>query len=154
MTVTTDIGHTFIHPNGRDSSTIDFFFLYKQKCEQKVVKICGRTDFIENVLDHYPVTLSYVLDFTKSEPKDIQYSSFLRINWKKVDKDDYVKNITSKLDEFETKMNLISDLNERVHEKNSVIIESAKECVPLRKRMQRKPKLKVMTPSIKEKCIL
>ena len=40
-------------------------------------------------------------------------------------------------------------LNERVHEINSVLIESAKECVPPRKRMQRKPKLKVMTPTIK-----
>ena len=89
-----------------------------------------------------------MLDFTKSEPKDNQYSSSLRINWKKVDKDDYVKNVTSKLDKSETKKN-ISDLNERVHEINSVLVESAKEFVLLRKKMKRKPKLKVGTPTIK-----
>ena len=40
------------------------------------------------------------------------------------------------------------DLNEKVNKINSVLVESAKSCVPPIKKKQRKPKLKVMTPTI------
>ena len=112
---------------GEIPQQLTFFYINKNVNRKSLKSVEERTDFIENVSDHYLVTLSYVLDFTKSEPKDDQSSSSLRINWKKVDKDDYVKNITRKLDKSETKMNLISDLNERIHEINSVLIKSAKE---------------------------
>lgn len=143
--VTKNSGFTFVHPNGRDASSIDFF-LYKQKSEHKIIKIT-RLDIIENVSDHYPVALSYELDFTKSKPEDNQCTSSLRVNWKKVDKSQYVQNIICNLNKANTKIDML-DLNERVHKINSVLIESAKSCVPPIKKKQRKPKLKVMTPTI------
>ena len=88
-------GFTFVHPNGRDTSAIDFF-LYKQRCSQKGVKIT-RSNIIENVSDHYPVALSYELDFTRSKPKDNQCTNSLRVNWKKVDKKQYEQNVACNL---------------------------------------------------------
>ena len=138
-------GFTFVHPNGRDTSAIDFF-LYKQKCSQKVVKIT-RSDIIENVSDHYPVALSYELDFTRSKPKDNQCTNSLRINWKKVDKKQYEQNVACNLSKANVNTDSL-DLNEKVNKINSVLVESAKSCVPPIKKKQRKPKLKVMTPTI------
>ncbi|MEW8548792.1 MAG: endonuclease/exonuclease/phosphatase family protein, partial [Candidatus Thiodiazotropha sp.] len=143
--VTKDIGHTFIHPNGRDASSINYF-LYKQKNEHKVVKIV-RSDFIENVSDHYPVALSYELDFTRSEPENKACVSNYRVNWKKLDKNQYKQNVECKLNEAVMQTESM-DLNDRVQVINSILVESAKDCVRQNKKRKRKPKLKVMTPAI------
>ena len=45
---TKDTGFTFVHPNGRDSSSIDYF-LYEQKRSHKAAKIT-ESDIIENVI--------------------------------------------------------------------------------------------------------
>ena len=49
---------TFIHPNGKDVSTIDFF-LYKSFMEEKVLDINRKTEYLGNVSDHYPVSIVY-----------------------------------------------------------------------------------------------
>ena len=143
--VTKDSGFTFVHPNGRDISSIDFF-LYKQRSSHKVLKIT-RSDIIESVSDHYQVALSFELDFTRSKPEDTQCISSVRVNWKKVDKKQYVQNIVCNLNKDSTNIDSLN-LNERVYKINSVLVESAKSCAPPNKKKQRKPKFRVMTPTI------
>lgn len=143
--VTKDTGYTFIHPNGRDVSSIDFF-LYKQKNLHKVIKI-SRLDFMENVSDHYPVSLSYKFEFIRSKPEDSRCTGSFRMNWKKVDKNQYVENTLRRLNKADVQIDSMN-LSEKVTMINSVLVESAKDCAPLNRRKQRKPKLKVMTPTI------
>ncbi|MCG7875776.1 MAG: reverse transcriptase domain-containing protein [Candidatus Thiodiazotropha endolucinida] len=146
--VTKDTGHTFIHPNGRDSSTIDFF-LYKQCFEQNVIQISRQSELSENVSDHYPVTLSCKMDLTKSDLGDrvTSNSSTVRINWKRVDKEQYKSIIDRKISNCPPEKK-IKNLNETTQTINTILLDSAKECAPQKKSKQKKPKLKVMTPTI------
>lgn len=52
------LGSTFIHPNGSDSSAIDFF-LYQLKDQDKIIEI-KKLDVIGNVSDHYPLKLTTI----------------------------------------------------------------------------------------------
>lgn len=146
---TKDSGHTFIHPNGKDCSAIDYF-LYKECNENRMLNIF-KGDYIENVSDHHPVTMTLstqLPDPSKSSVKPcLETVSTNRINWDKVDKQQYARNVSNKL----SNLNIIpgsDNLNDVVHTINNVLTESAKDCVPTRKRRQRKPKLKVMNVDI------
>ena len=48
---------TFIHPNGKDSSTIDYF-LHSPQMQAKVENIIRKDDYMANVSDHYPVEMT------------------------------------------------------------------------------------------------
>ena len=48
--------HIFIHPNGKDVSTIDFF-LFKTHMTDNVLLITRKNDYHGNISDHYPVSL-------------------------------------------------------------------------------------------------
>ena len=79
--------------------------------------------------DHYPVALSYELDFTRSKPKDNQCTNSFRVNWKKVDKKQYEQNVACNLSKANVNTDSL-DLNEKVNKINSVLVESAKSYVP------------------------
>ena len=106
-----------------------------------------RSDIIENVSDHYPVALSYELDFARSKPKNNQCTNSFRVNWKKVDKKKYEQNIACNLSKANVNTDSL-DLNKKSKQnKLSLSGECKKLCPPIKKK-QRKPKLKVMTPTI------
>lgn len=64
--VTKEIGHTFVHANTIYFSSIDVF-LYNRQIEEKMVKIIINEGNAGNVSDHYSLTATFLLDFTKSQ---------------------------------------------------------------------------------------
>ena len=75
--------HTFIHPNGKDVSTIDFF-LFKTHMTDNVLLITRRDDYHGNISDHYQVSLKLRTTITKKKTKkSVKKVKTGRINWKK-----------------------------------------------------------------------
>lgn len=139
--------HTFTHPNGKDTSTIDFF-LYKQKLDQRVLRIERCENLSENVSDHYPVSMTVNLKYDKIKIKTIFTSNqTTRVDWKKIDKEQYASNVAEKI-RTEVIVMETENLDNVIHKLNSIMTEGAKECNPERRKRRKKPKLKVMTPEI------
>ena len=67
--VTRYTDHTLIHPNGKDTSTIDFF-LYKQRTKENIISINRLEKYMENVSDHYPISLTMKLKLEKNYNKN------------------------------------------------------------------------------------
>ena len=84
--MTRNTEHTFIHPNGKDSSTIDFF-LYKQRTDKSITKIERVESYSESVSDHYPVSMTMNVNFKKRSLKATSsIKTVTRIKWNSVDK--------------------------------------------------------------------
>ena len=66
--VTRYIDHTFIHPDGKDTSTIDIF-LYKQRTEEKIISINRLEKYMENVSDHYRMSQTIKLKLERTKIK-------------------------------------------------------------------------------------
>ncbi|MCG8048993.1 MAG: hypothetical protein N0E48_25890, partial [Candidatus Thiodiazotropha endolucinida] len=90
--------YTFIHPNGKDSSTIDFF-LYKQRMDHRVMQIKRQENLDENVSDHYPVSMTVNLKYEKIKKKTVSITNQIstRVNWNKIDKEQYASKAAEKL---------------------------------------------------------
>jgi len=144
------LGSTFIHPNGSDSSAIDFF-LYQFKDQDKIIEI-KKLDVIGNVSDHYPLKLTIQFDHSKQEYGTKQDGDkrmpSTRINWDKIDKNKYQKSIELKLTEVNLELNNIGDISSTLENLNNIIIEAAENVNPKRKHGHRKPKLQVMNEAI------
>ena len=140
---------TFIHPNGKDTSIIDFF-LYKQRTEENIISINRLEKYMENVSDHYPISLTMKLKLEKTIIKTTSKSAnnrVTRINWNKVDKQQYACSAANKLLNTDSVINSM-DLKKIVYTINKLLTDSAKECYPDRKKGIKKPKLKVINPDI------
>ena len=137
---------TFVHPNGKDASTIDFF-LYTQITVDKIV-LLDRLEYIENVSDHYPVSLTLELKLIRTKPKPISTCGLVsRVNRKKVKKQQYAAIASSKLLHAKPALD-DTNLNKTFQDINKILRDSTKECIPAKKRNNKKPKLKVMSPAI------
>lgn len=145
---TRSTGFTFTHPNGRDTSIIDFF-LYKQKLDQRIIQIIRQENLAENVSDYYPVYMRINLkhDLIEKNPNSPKNQTY-KINWNKIDKEQYTSIAARRLLNSDTELNMPENLDKAVHELNCILTESAKECIPEKKKRRKKPKLKVMTPAI------
>ena len=138
---------TFIHPNGKDTSTIDFF-LFKNHMTDNIIHISRRDDYNGNVSDHYPVCLKMKAILTKKKTvKSTNKLKSKRINWKKVDITQYQSHISDKLSEARKDI-ICSDANKSAAAITSVMVESAKLCLPEVKTKSQKSKLKANSPKI------
>ena len=144
--VTKDVGHTFIHANGKDTSAIDFF-LYKESNETKVLNI-SKGDYSENVSDHYPVKMTVSVNFNMAVVKpNKKVGQSARIKWSKVDKEQYSAKVNGKLDQVCYKLESLNP-DDTVKTINNILTTSARECAPTKGKSKKIPKLKVMTPKI------
>ena len=66
---------------------------------------------------HVDVFISKSYDLTRSRPKGNQCTSFLRVNWKKVDKKQYAENVACNLSKANVNTDSL-DLNESVYKIN------------------------------------
>ena len=145
--MTRNTEHTFIHPNGKDSSTIDFF-LYKQRTDKSITKIERVESYSESVSDHYPVSMTMNVNFKKRSLKATSsIKTVTRIKWNSVDKQQYASIAAKKVSNMNDVI-MSSDIDNAVSTVNQLLTDSAKECFPARKKGTKKPKLKVMNPKI------
>ena len=100
---------------------------------------------MENVSDHYPVSLTMKLKLEKTTVKTTSESAnnlVTRINWNKVDKQQYACNAANKLLKVDSVINSM-DLNKTVYNINKLLTDSAKEYYPDRKKGKRNQNLKL-----------
>ena len=69
------------------------------------------------------------------------------MNWKKVNKQQYAALTSSKLLHAKPVLD-DTNLNKTFQDINKILTDSTKECIPAKKRNNKKPKLKVMSPAI------
>ena len=142
-------GKTYMTPDGRDCTEIDYF-LVKQACKSKYSKKRILTNIPENTSDHHPISITYkgAALTVKKRKSDTRKAS--KINWDKIDTQLYAAEITrgvlklgpselqttEQIDDYTMKlMNLVSHTSDSFAKKH--------------KTQQSKPKLKVWTSDIK-----
>ena len=145
---TTRTDKTFIHPNGVDSTTIDYLFYPKSLA--KDVSPVRRLDMIENNSDHYPVscTIYRCLDrATKKSSKNVAISQ--KVNWKRIDHETYRANLTQLLSDYDVTPVSVSCIDNSIIKFNSILKKAATLAGPGTVRRMRKPKLVVWSPEIR-----
>ena len=99
-------------------------------------------------MDHYPVSLTLELELIRTKPKPISTCCLVsRVNWKKVNKQQYAALASSKLLHAKPVLD-DTNLNKTFQDINKSLTDSTKECIPAKKRNNKKPKLKVISPAI------
>ncbi|MEW8547545.1 MAG: endonuclease/exonuclease/phosphatase family protein, partial [Candidatus Thiodiazotropha sp.] len=147
MLVTQTTGKTFIHPNGTDSSTIDFFF-YQDPLKYQISKIEVLRDLLENNSDHYPINCQ--LDVTIERAADISKDGDKpqKVKWNKIDKDLYVACVSQGLQQIHINSSSVCALDNAVIQFNEVLQKSAQIAAPPQVKRSRVPTLRVWTPEI------
>ena len=88
---TVPVGPTFIHPNGKDCSTIDYF-IFRDTSGVDVNITCCNT-LASNTSDHHPIkcvtNISAIEDGSAGKLCVAEDEVIVRVNWEKVDKDLY-----------------------------------------------------------------
>lgn len=138
---------TFIHPNGTDSSTIDYIFYQSAvACDiSSIVKL----DLPENNSDHYPIKCVVTLSLDRAISNESKAVSSQRVNWKKVDVESYRSNLVDLLSDFTITSTSISGLDNSVMKFNGILQKAAEIAGPTKVRRMRKPKLVVWSPEIR-----
>ena len=145
---TTKTEKTFLHPNGIDSTTIDYIFYPESIAD--IISPVRRMDLLENNSDHYPVscTIRRCLDRAISKSnKSISISQ--KVNWKKVDHEMYRANLVQLLSDYDVTSASVSCIDNSVIKFNSILKTAATLAGPPTVRRMRKPKLVVWSPEIR-----
>ena len=119
---------TFIHSNGKDSTTIDYILVHKPD----TLKI-GETErpntLASNTSDHFPVLCSTQCTLiAKKQAVDISTSISQRIRWKLVDKNMYRAMVDDSLNEAQLKLSSILQVESAVSAIQHVITSTALMC--------------------------
>ena len=141
----TTAGNTYVHPNGKDCTEIDYF-LYSH--EEKVTSTkTVLLNLSTNVSDHYPIQIKFNVDYTKRKAGNINTSS-KRIKWDKVDLDLY----SAMVDDAMKYVNVNHCIdNEKLALNTCTILQEAvKKSAPKPRQMKSKPKLKVWSTEISQ----
>jgi hypothetical protein len=94
---------TFIHPNGHDCSTIDYF-LYSECLADKTSKTTRIDGIASNVSDHYPISLALSVGLDTLVSAHTTGNPRLRVNWTKVDLDLYQAMVSDSVTVLETNL--------------------------------------------------
>jgi endonuclease/exonuclease/phosphatase (EEP) superfamily protein YafD len=100
-----NVGATFIHPNGTDSSCIDYIFV-KGGIATQDLKVKKLESLASNTSDHYPLSLNYSLRIQNNQPTTKgrehakqKQSTSRKVNWEKIDLTKYQTRIEDSLRE-------------------------------------------------------
>ena len=143
-------GKTFIHPNGHDTTTIDYFIVPTR--DGLTSKINVITDLHSNTSDHYPVTIQFHGTITKPRQLTRSEQCSTKTIWKKVDIDLYKALVTEGAKTISISSNdraSVAKATQDVHNllKDSVINSTTIRQGPLKKR--RSNNLQVWNEDIK-----
>ena len=149
--ITTKTDKTFIHPNGVDSTTIDYLF-YSEAIAGGISPV-RRMDLLKNNSDHYPISCSIQLCLEKATIKSNNCPAVSqRVNWKKVDQEEYRDNLLKLLSDYDITSVSPSCIDNGVVKFNNILKTAATLAGPPAVRRMKKPKLVVWSPKIR--CFL
>ena len=147
----TSLGSTFIHPNGKDCSEIDYF-LYRNSVHNCVTKVYKNNEMHSNVSDHYPISCTLRIDMQNSQTVTSKSDKLpSKVPWKKVDKDMYSTKVTESVQIMNMKLNTHAGLDETLHNMNNLLVSAANACYKQKKKVtKRKPRLTVWTDDVRQ----
>lgn len=140
---------TFIHPNGTDSTTIDYI-IYRSDMADKISPICRMDAVGGNVSDHYPVCCKLRHALEKAPIKRQQrLDTQCKLKWEKIDKDLYQSLVDRALpNKTSLGATSVGRLDVDVVKLNEILNTAAASAAPRKPRRHRKAKLEVWTPEI------
>jgi endonuclease/exonuclease/phosphatase family metal-dependent hydrolase len=156
------LGSTFIHPNGTDSSCIDYLFVKGEHTGQDA-QVKKLDSIASNTSDHYPVSLHYNLKSQGNlitpkgrEQEKQQHTASRKINWSKTDLTKYQTRIEDSLREILPRKQL--DNPSRTVESTETLITlmqgAAAESNPRRKQHSKPNRTRtILNPQIKKAII-
>jgi hypothetical protein len=120
-------GATFVHVNGRDSSSIDFFLQTgREKLLSQDEIIC---DLPSNTSDHYPVLIC-VNDAIQGAPETkCEHKTSRRTPWGKIDMDLYKALLNGSIESTAFKTDSAVDVDKAVMDLNNLLRESANSSI-------------------------
>ena len=146
----TALGATFIHPNGRDCSEIDYI-LHKEDRQFKIVNISKCDNLPSNVSDHYPIRCTIDVDIQKVQHNEEDKNTLpSKVPWDKVDKELYLTLVSEDIQNLDISLETPHELDSTLQKVNNLLVVAANSCYTKKKVGNRKPKLKVWTEDIRE----
>lgn len=118
---------TFIHPNGCDSTRIDFCFS-SESASIHNIKILDALSV--NSSDHYPVSAQVKLSFSTNAVDSVPKQKMNRVLWHKVDVDKYQGMLQSKILQGSLALKSNFELEEEIKQTLNIINQSAQEAMP------------------------
>lgn len=120
---------TFIHPNGNESSTIDYIFVHSNLADK--VNNTIRLDMLpNNTSDHYPLLTEIEIEMDSGKEKDKNFTSN-KIKWDKIDLLQYQECLTKSLQEniidFENDPTAITKLMDTIIATQESIVPTSKK---------------------------
>jgi hypothetical protein len=146
-------GPTFIHPNGYDCSTIDYFLVNK-KIEDNVRSCMKIQDLVQSTSDHYPVQIQVETkvesDLTTNTLEKETRKSNDNINWEKIDLSKYQTDLDDTLRENSPNTTTIWDIEQEVLNLQTTITNAAQNAINRKAQKPKKAKKKnLWNPAIK-----
>ncbi|VDI81833.1 Hypothetical predicted protein [Mytilus galloprovincialis] len=142
---TVECGITFIHPSGQAMSAIDYI-LFQDHYKENVVKI-EKQEINSNVSDHTPLMLSLKCDISFKKMKERTNTKNLKVNWNKVDKNEYKTLIDDKLEKIKPISEKLN-LDQAFDELNKILSDTTSKIAPRKQKGKKKKKLPVMNDEI------
>ncbi|MCG8032572.1 MAG: reverse transcriptase family protein, partial [Candidatus Thiodiazotropha taylori] len=140
---------TFIAPDGRESTTLDYIF-YSENLEDDVLKIESLETIHINVSDHIPVQCKLRLSLERAAKKEINLKPSNRIRWDKIDNSKYAQSLEQSLQKLDLEANTVAGLDDSVLKLNLIISKCAQEVAPKAVKRPRKARLRVWTPQVQD----
>ena len=146
--IASDLGATFIHNSGHDSTSIDFF-LYQNLYNDNIIQL-EKLYITGNVSDHYPLlTVLHTCKRTVQKKSSENCVITRKIGWDKIDKGKYENNVKSYLESLTTEIDSFVDITKTLDNLNNILVKSADDAAPKIKKGKRRPKLQVMNDDIR-----
>ncbi|CAC5421427.1 unnamed protein product [Mytilus coruscus] len=142
---TVECGITFIHPSGQAMSAIDYI-LFQDRYKGNVVKI-EKLEINSNVSDHIPLMLSLKCDISYKKMKEHTNAKNSKVNWNKVDKNEYKTLLNEKLEKIKPISEKLN-LDQAFDELTKIISDTTLKIAPRKRKDKKKKKLPLMNEEI------
>ncbi|VDI46254.1 Hypothetical predicted protein [Mytilus galloprovincialis] len=146
---TKDVGKTFIHSSGKDSTAIDYI-VYPEVFDESILHM-RRLEITSNISDHYPVGANMKFYFSMKNTENISLNNkhaSQKVNWSKIDKDQYKQAISDRITDYNIQTDNTEQIDDAVLKLTTAVIDALAAVAPLQKVKKHKPKLKLMTHDI------
>ncbi|CAG2192047.1 unnamed protein product [Mytilus edulis] len=146
---TKDVGKTFIHSSGKDSTAIDYI-VYPEVFDESILHM-RRLEITSNISDHYPVGANMKFYFSMKNTENISLNNkhaSQKVNWSKIDKDQYKQAISDRITDYNIQTDNTEQIDDAVLKLTTAVIDALAAVAPPQKVKKHKPKLKLMTHDI------
>ena len=129
----TALGATFIHPNGRDCSEIDYI-LHKEDRQFKIVNISKCDNLPSNVSDHYPIRCTIDVNIQKVQHNEEDKNTLpSKVPWDKVDKELYLTLVSEDIQNLDISLETPHELDSTLQKVNNLLVVAANSCYTKKK---------------------